>query len=351
MTERYFQIVTFGNADECSISASCIEQSAANSYLLSEQRFLRQLSVLIYWSPGLSPCQKELLSVEWCNQETARNLCLSNGLVVFITGYHKSPCRIGTRPIARFLHPAVAELLVRYLIYVPVFVRFLGHCMQYPLNRGYLFCERDRVWTADRFGDVLKRQSACLLGFPVSSQAWRHILIAIDRRLLQGFGCKQYEVSQHFERKALHADGVSDSELDGDYDDVEAVAASTDSRGILHSWQAYHTPTTNRTSYGTDVSLQAGLKDALLTAYLLVSQTWHRDVAFKDSSSDTASSHKRSSSPQRRTQHPWSKELGWILACKYDENCGRGRPSNNVSVNCSIRMQALAVSSNVRACF
>jgi len=105
------------------------------------------------------------------------------------------------------------------------------------------------------------------------------------------------------------------------------------------------------TSYGTDVNLQAGLRDALLIAYLLVSQAWHRDVAFRDSPSDTASSHKRSSSPEGRTQHPWSNELGWILACRYDESCGRGRPSNNVSVSCSIRMQALAVSSNVRASF
>lgn len=105
-----------------------VRQSAVNIYLHLHQRFLRLLAVLIYWSSGLPPRRKELAMVQWCNGESVRNIYLLDGSVVLLTGYHKSQWRIGTRPVARFLAPAVGDLLVRYLIYVPPFLRFLYHC-------------------------------------------------------------------------------------------------------------------------------------------------------------------------------------------------------------------------------
>ena len=125
--------------------------------MLTDQRFLRLLNVLMYWTSGLPFRRKKLIKIAWCNHETARNIYISNGLVVFITGYHKSFWKIGFRLIVRYPAPKMGELLMRYLIYVPVFVRFLNHCMQYPLNRVFFFGERDKVWSPDRFGDQLKR--------------------------------------------------------------------------------------------------------------------------------------------------------------------------------------------------
>ena len=61
-------------------------QSQINEYLLTVQRFLRLISVLIYWTSGLPPRRKELLGLAWCNHETARNLYISHGMMVFITG-------------------------------------------------------------------------------------------------------------------------------------------------------------------------------------------------------------------------------------------------------------------------
>ena len=135
-------------------------QSKVNEYLLTVQRFIRLIGVLIYWTSGLPPRRKELLGLSWCNHETARNIYISNGMMVFITGYHKSSWRIGYRPIARFLAPAVGDLLVRYLILVPAFVRFLSRCMQSSCQNHFLFSEGDKVWSPDRFGNLLKRQSA-----------------------------------------------------------------------------------------------------------------------------------------------------------------------------------------------
>ena len=109
-----------------------VRQGRVNGYLLAVQRFLRLLAVLLYWTSGLPPRRKELMGIAWCNQETARNVYVSNGLLVFIKGYHKTSWRVGHRPIARFVAPAVGQLLVRYLIFAPAFTRFLDHCMQTP---------------------------------------------------------------------------------------------------------------------------------------------------------------------------------------------------------------------------
>jgi len=143
LTERFFRTSGEGKL---------LRESAINHFLLADQKFLRLMSVLIYWTSGLPPRRKELVGAAWCNQESARNLYISYGLMVLITGYYKSEWRIGTRPIARFLSPAVGYLLVRYLIYVPSFVRFLQSCMGSAVNPGFLFWDRDHVWSPDQFG-------------------------------------------------------------------------------------------------------------------------------------------------------------------------------------------------------
>jgi len=97
-----------------------LRKSAIKNYLLAEQKFLRLISVLIYWTSGLPPQRKKLVGTAWCNHESPRNLYVSYRLVILITGYHKFEWRIGTRAIARFLSPVMGHLLVRYLIFVPV---------------------------------------------------------------------------------------------------------------------------------------------------------------------------------------------------------------------------------------
>ncbi|KAA6414388.1 MAG: hypothetical protein FRX48_01137 [Lasallia pustulata] len=97
---------------------------------------------------GLPSRRAELAGITWCNGETARNIYLHYNSVAVITGYHKSQWRIGTWPTVHFLPPAVGELLVRYLIYVPAFVRFLVNCTQQVTLPNALFSEADSTWIA-----------------------------------------------------------------------------------------------------------------------------------------------------------------------------------------------------------
>ena len=114
--------------------------------------------------------------------------------MAIITGYYKLQWRVGTRLIAQSHLQAVGELLVRYLIYVPPFARFLNHRMEHQTDCSYLFCKADSVWSVNRLGDSIKRKTRAILGFTISTRQWRHIAIALDRRILLRVGCRTYEI-------------------------------------------------------------------------------------------------------------------------------------------------------------
>ena len=259
-----------------------LRESRINEYLHANQLFLQLLAVLIYWTSGLPPRRKELIGIRWCNEETARNIYIHNGAVLIVTGYHKSEWRVGTRPVARVLPSAVGELLIRYLIYIPPLVRFFGHCMQTGTKDrmqstrtgGFLFSDIEAIWEPNQLGNVIKRHSARLLGFSINVRQWRHIAIALDRRILLGVGCQTYGVSAQWGQRQLHAVDGSDSEID-DPGLGSAFAPAQRAQAVVHSGQAGHTLQTNITTYGNPLSLTQGLTDTLLAAFENVSREWH----------------------------------------------------------------------------
>lgn len=278
------------------------KQSAINEYLLANQRFLRLISVLMHWTTGLPARRRELTEITWCNQETPRNLYLSHGMMVLITGYHKSQWRIGTRPIARFLPFILGHLLTKYLIYVPPFIQFLQDCVQpSACNRGFLFWENDSPWSVDRFGRLHKTLSFQHMNCHMNTRDYRHIAIALERRLLNGETCHLHGISQHFETRALHATESSDSEHDQIYDENDQGIVSTNSETRLHSWQASHSTQTHQAHYGNDVNLHAGMTDSLLAAYRKVSQQWHHFVVQMPTDNIALTNHKRLTSVDSST--------------------------------------------------
>ena len=122
-----------------------VRQFKVNAYLLANQRFLRLLSVLIYWTSSLLSRRKKLMSIAWCNQKIARNVHIFNDMMIFITSYHKFFERIESRFIVRYSTSTMSENLIRYFIYVFAFLRFLNHCMHYSINREFLFDEREKI--------------------------------------------------------------------------------------------------------------------------------------------------------------------------------------------------------------
>ena len=248
-------------------------QSAMNEHLHANQEFLQRLAVLIHMGSGLPARQRELVEITWRNEEGPRNLYISHGRVVMITGYHKTQRLVGTKPVARFLAPAVGEILVRYLIFARPFVRFLGHCKELPAPRGHVFLDAEnQLWQASRMRDCMGRQTKRVLGVPLLFLRYRHMAIAMDRRLLQGIGCKGYGIRQDWHRQRPHAN-EDKTDDDGDKDGVESQGGEG-GHGMLSHAQASHSARIGNAVYGNDMNLISGMTDVLMAGYSRVSRAW-----------------------------------------------------------------------------
>lgn len=262
-------------------------QSAINQHLHAEQEFLQRMAVLIHMGSGLPARQRELVEISWRNEEGPRNLYLSHGRVVMVTGYHKTQHKVGTKPVARFLAPAVGEILVRYLILALPFARFLGHCKGLPPRRGNLFLDAEnQLWGASKMRDCLARQTRRVLGVPLPFARYRHMAIAMDRRLLQGVGCKAYGIRQNSRRRQTDHDTDDDKEDDW----VETVGEEGEHAALSHA-QASHSARIGHAVYGNDMNLISGMTDLLMAGYSRVSTAWQEFVGLEERS--TVRRHKR----------------------------------------------------------
>ena len=243
-------------------------------YLHANQRFLQLLGVLIVMTAGLPPRRKELLGVSWCNQETPRNIFVYDRLLAVITFYHKAQWRVGSRPVARFLPPYLGNILVRYLIYVPPILRFFYYCMQTPCPRGSLFSAGEDVWRPNRLSAAMKLHTKRVLGFPIRYRQWRHMAIALDRRLLQGVGCQVYHIVADL---GGDREDTSDSNLEPSaHPSSHPPPISSGTAGSAHHWQAAHTTATNVSHYGNSSAPFGLLTDTLLAEYCNVSRQFHQ---------------------------------------------------------------------------
>ena len=315
LRERFFHHSTTAASGDTSLQWRSL---AVASYLHANQEFLRRLAVLIYMGSGLPPRQAELAGITWCNGETVRNIYLHYNLVAVITGYHKSQWRIGTRPTARFLPPAVGELLVRYLIYVPAFVRFLVNCTQQVTPPNTLFSEAHSTWTADQVSNCVAHQTSLVLGQRITTRQWRHMAIALDRRILQQRSSRLHGVSHRWGHKPLRAgeDSGSDWDLHSSGEDgaEKGVAAA------VHHLQAAHTMKVGNRVYGNDISLGHGLTDTLLAAFRVVSSQWHGLTGLSSPAGSARS--------QKRPGSPWEREpdaAGGKRPCAPDPACSSAR--------------------------
>lgn len=259
-------------------------------YLHADKRFLQLLAILFIMTAGLPPRRPELLGIHWCNQETPRNIYIHDGLLAVLTSYHKSRWRVGTRPIARFLPPSVGDLVVRYLIYVVPVVHLFGRCMQYPLPRGALFRTEQGIWTSSQLSAAVKLHSQRLLGLPIKISQWRHIAIALDRRLLQGVACQVYHIDPDSQMVNDNAD--SDSDPDDCMQAPRSQPFSTLTASNIHSLQAAHTLETGVTHYGNSRHAISAMTDVLLADYTRVSRQWHQ-LCQLPAPDSIACSHKR----------------------------------------------------------
>jgi Orsellinic acid/F9775 biosynthesis cluster protein D len=169
-------------------------RQAAKEYLQKVDAFLERMLLLIHITGGQPARGTELLSIQCCNTRHGfrRNIFMENGLIGFVTFYHKGYSVSGsTKVIHRYLPENISALLVYYRWLVQPFCQQL--CLlaldQKVEPPSFLWARMTKSgvepWTSARLTNVLREQFKGSLDTEAAILLWRHTAIAISRRHLR----------------------------------------------------------------------------------------------------------------------------------------------------------------------
>jgi hypothetical protein len=174
---------------------------AAERYLEEVDAFLERLLLIAHIVSGQPARGSELVSLQYCNTADSlrRNIFAENGLVSFVTLYHKGYSVEGcAKIIHRYLPKQVSELVIYYLWLV---LPFTNQLRLLALNQTatttsstFLWAQPYKThnntsqyspWPSSRLSHMLKQEFQTHLHTQANIQIWRHAAIAISRRHLR----------------------------------------------------------------------------------------------------------------------------------------------------------------------
>jgi superfamily II DNA helicase RecQ len=172
-------------------SASGINRSGVEAYAAAVDRVRELLLVAMHISGGQPARGTELLSIKHSNTATShRNIFVEDGLIVFVTEYHKGYAISGsTKIIHRYLPREIGELFVWYLwLVLPFYSMTQTAIDESYVEPAHLWpAEGNGVrWSSDKMRRVLKRKTEIGLGHALTIRDYRDIAIAISRRFMRG---------------------------------------------------------------------------------------------------------------------------------------------------------------------
>jgi superfamily II DNA helicase RecQ len=279
-----------------------IRPEIADQYQRSIDRFRELLLVLFHLCGGQPARAPELLGLRWKNtsQGGTRNIFIENGLVAFVTGYHKGYRSSGNiKIIHRYLPREVAELLVYYLwLVLPFHEKVQWEAHQKRHNSAFLWggsqkiehrqwtgprFQKEKVmegeeegWTSERMRKIIQAASMRWIGVKINISAWRNIAIAISRRF-----CRE---------APFEMDDIRPEDVDNDHPDVNEDSP--------HDLQSGHTTHIAGMIYARELVEN---KDAVIGRrgkFREVSEVWHRFLKFASSQENSATFKRKRQGPE-----------------------------------------------------
>lgn len=280
------------------------DMAQLDKYMRAVKEFRMQLLILMHITGGQPARAPEILSVRHENTAKGnhRNLFVEDGLVVFVTQYHKGYAMSGDiKIIHRYLPREVSELVVRYLwLVLPFhFAMEREHFWSTPEDGEAPKPVSSHLWPVDHEGrkttsaqmrEAMKRYSREHLGQTLTIQSYREIAIAISRRFIG----EQDAFMKDF-------DGIDEGGLD------EGEGAQGVGRRLqaIMDKQASHTSSVAGMIYARLISERDGTVASTRARFRTVSCMWHLWLGF-----DTAFDHEgrdgRQTIGKRKTSEmPW----------------------------------------------
>ena len=206
----------------------------------------------------------EILGIRHTNTaEGHRNIFIEDGMVVYVTRYHKGYQLKGdVKVIHRYLPREVGELVVRYIwLLLPFQEQMEALLWGKPRDREYMWSEDvdGKQWTSERMRKVLKEATAIRLGCELTIQAYREIAIGISRRFMRG--------------KAVFRD--DEGEDDADRFDPDSIAKE------IADAQAGHTSHVAGLIYARLIMEQSGVMADRREWFRASSTDWHEFLGFQ----------------------------------------------------------------------
>jgi late competence protein required for DNA uptake (superfamily II DNA/RNA helicase) len=260
-----------------------LSASKATKYFQQVARFKEQLAVAVHLTGGAPARAPELLSIQHVNTDTnvRRNIYIEDGMVVFVSAYHKGFYSSNdVKIIHRYLPRAVGELVVWYLWLVLPFLRQLavswGRMAEpgvepQPHHRSPYLWGPDvgsgRAWTSERFREALKGASRTGLGlgsgFNVAN--YRDIAVGISRRFLRGSSAFPDNIQSERQQELAAIDADGDPE---------------DGAGDIADEQAGHSSHVAGMVYGRESMEFAGSTTMRRLKFRASSMDWHQFLGF-----------------------------------------------------------------------
>jgi RecQ family ATP-dependent DNA helicase len=239
--------------------------------------FREKLLVLMHISGGQPARGPELLSIRHSNTVHGeyRNIFVEDGLMVFVTRYHKGYTISGKMKIIhRYLPREVGELMVYYIWLVLPLQQKIEAEMQQKEARSQHMWPTDpngKQWTSPRMREIMKRESNIGMGVQLTMQAWRDLAIGISRQYMRG--------------KQAFVEDEDDEDGDGNEDDdIWDLAAGHGSQvaGMI---------------YARGIRERDGVVESMRQQFRKVSETWHAFLKFESSLEAENGSRKRKRAP------------------------------------------------------
>ena len=259
---------------------SGMDRQEVERYMDRVVEFREKLIVLMHIAGGQPGRGPEILSVRHSNtvQGGHRNIFIEDGMVVYVTRYHKGYAVSGdVKVIHRYLPREVGELLVWYLwLVLPFQQRLEAMVWEKETISSHLWPAdpSGRKWTTDRLREMLKRESRVGLGQALTAQAYREIAIGISRRFMR--------------RSTAFIAGDSDESCEWDEEKMAAAIADE---------QAGHSPHIAGMIYARGIMEQAGAVADKRQQFRMSSTDWHRFLGFQSVANEAYTCKKRKRAP------------------------------------------------------
>ena len=155
-------------------------------YLRRVDHFRELLLLCVHWTGGQPARGTEITSIRFRNGYMQdRNVFAIHGHLAVVTRYHKSASQFNQpKVVPRFLARRVGQLLAVYLAYAQLLGELLADAVNGQVAGEYVWAGEHRPWEMDRLTRVIKRETGRHLGVELTTHSYRHVAIAIGRKVI-----------------------------------------------------------------------------------------------------------------------------------------------------------------------